>query len=204
LLVECDNCVCLAIHGCFQNHFVIRIGKLRSFMILHAISSSQTCFALDLLYSLTIMDDKTAILTAITEYREAFNSGDVDRLMSVFGPNLTDMSHGVPSFYGGEGPYVLRRRITKLFEEFHCEMRISVITVEVYGDTALDFGWHMLTLTPKSGGAPSPTRQRYFEKWGRQADGSWKINFYIDNPDLVPAMPDEEFAVPYLEVVGSG
>ena len=144
------------------------------------------------------MDDKTAILTAITEYREAFNTGDVDRLMSVFGPYLTDMSHGVPSFYGSEGPYVLRRRMASLFEEFHCEMRISVIDVEIYSDTALDYGWHILTLTPKSSGAPLTTRQRYFEKWARQADGSWKIVFYIDNPDLAPAMPDQVFGVPFL------
>jgi ketosteroid isomerase-like protein len=144
------------------------------------------------------MDDKTAILSAITEYREAFNTGDVDRLISVFGPYLTDMSHGVPSFYGSEGPYVLRRRMTKLFEEFHCELRISVINVEIYGDTALDYGWHMLRLTPKSGGATIATRQRYFEKWGRLTDRAWKITFYIDNPDLAPEMPDEHFGVPYL------
>jgi ketosteroid isomerase-like protein len=149
------------------------------------------------------MDDKTAILAAITEYREAFNNGDVERLMSVFGPYLTDWTHAVPSFYGDEGPYVLRRRMTKLFEDFHCEMRISVITVEIYGNTALDFGWHILTLTPKSGGAPVTTRQRYFEQWGRHGDGSWKINFYIDNPDLPPAMQDKEFGVPYLAALSA-
>ncbi len=145
------------------------------------------------------MDDKTAILTAITEYREAFNTGDADRLLAVFAPSFTDMSHRVPSFYGDEAPYVLRRRMTKLFTEFRCEMRVSVITVEIYADIAIDYGWHILTLTPKAGGTPIETRQRYFERWKRQPDGSWKITQYIDNPDLAPAMQDEEFGVPYLE-----
>ncbi len=149
------------------------------------------------------MDDKTAILTAITDYREAFNTGDVDRLMSVFGPYLTDWSHAIPSFYGDEGPYVLRRRMARLFEEYRCEMRISVITVEVYGDVAVDYGWHILTLTPRAGGKSVQTRQRYFEQWKRQADGAWKITLYIDNPDHAPAMQDEEFGVPYLESVVS-
>jgi len=94
--------------------------------------------------------------------------------------------------------------MTKLFEEFRCEMRISVINIEVYGDAAVEYGWHILTLTPKSGGQAIQTRQRYFERWGRQADGSWKITFYIDNPDLAPAMQDEEFEVPYLESAVSG
>ncbi len=144
------------------------------------------------------MDDQTAILAAITEYREAFNTGDVGRLMSVFAPGFTDMSFGVPSFYGAEAAVVLRRRMTELFAEFRAEMKISVIDVVLKGDVAYDYGWHILTLTPKSGGEPIKTRQRYFELWGRQPDGSWKIKFYIDNVDQAPAMPSEQFPIPYF------
>src|SRR5512142_2455616 len=82
------------------------------------------------------MDDQTAILTAITEYREAFKTADVDRLMSIFAPSFID--------------------------------------VVIKNDVAYDFGWHILTLTPKSGGDPIKSRQRYFELWARQSDGSWK------------------------------
>jgi ketosteroid isomerase-like protein len=144
------------------------------------------------------MDDQTAILTAITEYREAFNTSDVERLLSVFGASYTDMSFGVPSFYGDEAPRVLRTRMERLFAAYRAEMKISVIIVNVLGEMAYDCGWHILTLTPKSGGAPVTTRQRYVELWARQTDGSWKIRFYMDNPDLPPAMPDAEFAVPWM------
>jgi ketosteroid isomerase-like protein len=144
------------------------------------------------------MDDQTTILTAITEYREAFNTGDVDRLLSVFADGYTDMSFGVPSFYGDEAPQVLRHRMARLFGEYRAEMKISVIVVNLMGEMAYDYGWHILTLTPKSGGAPVTTRQRYFELRARQADGAWKIRFYMDNPDLPAAMPDVEFAIPYL------
>ncbi len=144
------------------------------------------------------MDDQTAILTAITEYREAFNTGDVDRLLSVFADAYTDMSFGVPSFFGDEAPRVLRHRMERLFAEYTAEMRISVIIVNVFGDMAYDCGWHIVTLTPKSDGLPVKTRQRYISLWARQADGSWKIRFYMDNPDLPPEMPDVEFGVPWL------
>ena len=144
------------------------------------------------------MDDQTAVLTAITEYREAFNTGDVDRLMSVFGTGFTDMSFGVPSFYGEEAALVLRRRMTELFSEYRADMKISVIDVVIKTDVAYDFGWHILTLNPKTGGSPIKSRQRYFQLWARQPDGSWKIKFYIDNVDQAPAMPDAQFSIPYL------
>jgi ketosteroid isomerase-like protein len=144
------------------------------------------------------MDDQAAILTAITEYRESFNTGDVDRLLSVFAPAFTDMTAGVPSFYGDEASYVLRRRMTELFAAHRAEMKISVIAITVLGDTAFDFGWHILTLTPKSGGPPITSRQRYFELWARQPDGAWKILFFIDNADLPPAMPDAHFDLTFV------
>jgi ketosteroid isomerase-like protein len=146
------------------------------------------------------MDDQTAILIAITEYREAFNTGDIDRLMSVFGTGFTDMSFGVPSFYGEEAAVVLRRRMAELFSEYHADMKISVIDVVIKTDVAYDFGWHILTLTPKAGGGSIKSRQRYFQLGGRQTDGSWKIKFYIDNVDQAPAMPDAQFAIPYLSM----
>ncbi len=144
------------------------------------------------------MDDQTAILTAITEYREAFNTGNVDRLMSVFASGFTDMSFGVPSFFGEEAAVVMRRRMAEIFAEYQSDMKISVIDVVIKSDVAYDYGWHILTLTPKPGGDPIKTRQRYFQLWGRQPDGSWKIKFYIDNVDQAPAMPDAHFAIPYL------
>ena len=149
------------------------------------------------------MDDQTAILTAITEYREAFNNGDIERLMSVFAPGFTDMTAGVPSFYGEEAPVVLRRRMTELFAEYRAELKVSVIVVNVLGEMAYDYGWHILTLSPKAGGEPIASRQRYFELWARQPDGSWKIRFYIDNADMLPAMPDAELAIPYLQQLSS-
>lgn len=75
-------------------------------------------------------------------------------------------------------------------------MKISVIDVVVTADIAYDLGWHILRLTPRAGGAAINSRQRYFELWGKQPDGSWKIKFYIDNMDQAPAMPDAQFAIP--------
>lgn len=68
---------------------------------------------------LTNMDDTYRINLAKTEFREAYNRGDVDQLLSVFMEDgFTDVSEGGPSFYGQEAREGLRLRSNKLFAEY--------------------------------------------------------------------------------------
>ena len=82
-----------------------------------------------------------------------------------------------------------------------------VIAVLVRGDMAIDYGWHKLTLTPKAGGEPVTSRQRYVEVWMKDAAGSWKIVIYIDNQDLAPAFAPnlhwKELLEPYAAASGA-
>ena len=54
------------------------------------------------------MDDTYLINVARTEYREGFNTGDADRVMSVFAPEFTDHSDGRPTDYGRDARAKLR------------------------------------------------------------------------------------------------
>ena len=132
-------------------------------------------------------DDIYKINAAKTEFREAFNAGDVERLLAVFHNEFIDLPLGQPSFYLGEAPQMLRRRMSDLFSKFEARMAPIVIDIQVRGDMAVDYGWHKLTLTPKGGGEPVTSRQRYMEVWMKDAAGTWKIAVYIDNQDLPPA-----------------
>lgn len=147
-------------------------------------------------------DDVYQINVAKSEFREAFNTGDVERLLSVFGEKFTDLSLGQPSFFLGEAPEILRRRMSELFAKFEAKLEPIVIAIHVRGDMAVDLGWHKLTLTPKAGGAPVTSRQRYVEVWMKDAAGRWKIVIYIDNQDLAPAfVPNlhwKELLEPYV------
>jgi ketosteroid isomerase-like protein len=130
------------------------------------------------------------------EFREACNSGDVDRLLAVFADEFTDMSSGVPSFFGIDARSVFRARMTKLLERYRVTLIVTIIAIRVFGKTAFDFGWHALTLKPKDGGRPITNRMRYFETWQRNSSGEWKIDSYIDNMDMAPMMADAELPVP--------
>ena len=131
------------------------------------------------------MDAKYAINLAKTTYREAYEQGDVEKLLSVFVTDgFTDMSEGLPSKYGQEARIVLRSRAEQLLADFVVKLNIIIIDVVIEGDTARDYGWHEWILTPKAGGPVVRKRDRYFELWTREQDSSWRISFFLNNTDV--------------------
>jgi len=131
------------------------------------------------------MDAKYAINLAKTTYREAYEQGDVEKLLSVFVTDgFTDMSEALPSKYGQEARTVLRSRAEQLFADYRVKLNIIIIDVVIEGDTARDYGWHEWILTPKAGGPVVRKRDRYFELWTHEQDCSWRISFFLNNTDV--------------------
>jgi ketosteroid isomerase-like protein len=134
---------------------------------------------------LTKMDDTYRINVAKTEFREAFNRGDVDQLLSVFDEEgFTDMSKGGPTHYGKPAREGLRERSTELFAEYSVKLAVIINEIVILGDTAYDFGSHEFTLRPKNGGETIHKRHRYFEVWKKTPSGEWKISVFINNADV--------------------
>jgi ketosteroid isomerase-like protein len=138
------------------------------------------------------MDDGYAIRLAKTRLRDAYNEGDVNGVLSVFGSGYSDMSAGLASFYGVEARAVLKHRLKKLFARYDAKLAVTIISIGVHGPLAFDWGWHRLTLTPKKGGKSTTTRTRYLEIWQKGDDGNWKIAIFFDNMDIPPQMPPKE------------
>jgi ketosteroid isomerase-like protein len=131
------------------------------------------------------MDDIYRINVAKTKYREAYNSGDVDQLLSVFREEgFADMSEGCTSFFGETARAGLRTRCAELFAEYSVRLTVIIMEITVLGDTAYDFGWHEFTLKPKNGAQSIRKRHRYFELWKKNSSGDWKISLFIDNADV--------------------
>lgn len=131
------------------------------------------------------MNDVYEINVAKTEFREGYNTGDVDRLMATFHPDgFTDMSEGKPSKYGSEAIAVWRRRLAELFADYDAKLTPIIINIVVLSGTAYDYGWHELTLTPKAGGPLVRKRCRYFELWNKDAASQWRIAMHMTNSDV--------------------
>lgn len=138
------------------------------------------------------MTDAEAIRLAKTVFREGYNRGDVETVLSVFADGFNDMSDGRPSFYGTEARAVMRHRLARLFAKYHARLVVTMFSIAIEGSFAFDRGQHALTLVPKKGGRSHTIRTRYLEIWRKDAKGQWKIVIYFDNTDLAPQMPPRE------------
>lgn len=134
------------------------------------------------------MDDQYLISVAKSEYRDGYNEGNAEKVLSVFGSGIVDMSEGQPSFFGTTARDSLRQRLEGLFSEYKVSLVPVIIEIVVSGGEAYDYGWHKLNLTPKSGGESMNLKLRYFERWQKQVDGRWTISFFINNKDVQPCM----------------
>jgi len=130
------------------------------------------------------LDDVYRINVAITEVREAYNTGDVDRLLAVFHGDFVDMSEGFTSGFGASAKAKLRTRFTELTAHYSVKFVTIIIDIVPAGDMMFEFGWHELTLMPKHGGETIQRRQRYFELWKKDASGAWKILYLLNNSDV--------------------
>lgn len=130
------------------------------------------------------MDAVYEINVAKTEFREAYNAGDVQRLLSVFHDSAVNMSEAFPSAFAASAKEQLRERTAGLFSKYSVRLVPIVIDIVPCGDKMFDYGWHEFTLTPKAGGPPVRTRQRYMELWEKDSSGDWKIRFFMNNQDV--------------------
>jgi ketosteroid isomerase-like protein len=133
---------------------------------------------------MAIMDDVYAINVAKSNYREGFDTADVERILSTFAPEFTDMSDSRPSRYQADAAVKLRRFLAELFAEYEANLNVIIIAISVFGNNAFDYGWHELALKPRNGGEPVYRRTRYCELWSKQPTGDWKISKFMDNEDV--------------------
>ena len=131
------------------------------------------------------MDDTYKINAARTEMREAYLTGDAERLLSVFHPDgFIDMSEGHPNMYGSDARLNLAREAEKLFACYCVKFVPITAEILVTGTVGFDRGWHEFILTPKAGGATIRKRYRYFNTWKKVPNGDWKITLHVNNTDV--------------------
>jgi ketosteroid isomerase-like protein len=130
------------------------------------------------------LDDIYRINVAITEFREAYNTADIDRLLAVLHEDFVDMSEEFTSGFGVTGKARLRARVTELVAEYSVKFVPIIIDIVAAGDFMFDFCWHEFTLTPKLGGEVIQRRRRYFELWQKNSAGAWKIKYFMNNSDV--------------------
>jgi ketosteroid isomerase-like protein len=134
------------------------------------------------------MDDYYAINVAKAHFREAYNTGDVERLISITHPSFVDFSDARNSAFFEGARNALRAHCTQLFARHTVSLIVIMIEIRLSGDVAYDYGWHEFTLAPKQGGAIEFVRERYVDIWKKDAAGDWKLWMYMNNRDVPNTM----------------
>ncbi len=130
------------------------------------------------------MDDLYAINVAKTEFREAYNTGDGDRIARLADDGMVEAAHGRQWGFGGDGISALRDHVRDLSKEYAVDLKIIIIEIRIKGDLAYDYGWHVWNLKPKAGGQTVSRKDRYVDIWKKNSKGEWKLQMYMDNPDF--------------------
>src|ERR1700694_3269436 len=128
-------------------------------------------------------DELYSINVAKSEFRDCFNFSDPSRLLAIADPEFLSFPDGQPSEMGRESLHSLQGRLEELFKQFTSKLAVIVIEIRLQGDVAYDYGWHELTLTPKTGGPSIFSRNRYVDIWRKNKQGNWKLWMYMDNLD---------------------
>jgi uncharacterized protein (TIGR02246 family) len=120
------------------------------------------------------------------QYSSSFNSGDIDRWLSLWTDDGIQMPPDSPPIVGKEQ---IRTRNKAVLDRFTFDLNITNEEVRVAGEWAFSRGIFKATLRPKGGGKITLVDGKYMTILQRQADGSWKVYRDIFNSNVPP---DEE------------
>ena len=112
---------------------------------------------------------------AVWAYEDAFQSGDVERLMALYADDVVSLPPGFPKT---EGKADLEASLQAFFDEFTLERDFELVNVQVAGDTATRLGEWTQTITSKDGGEPILETGRCilgYEKVGTEWMVTWEI-----------------------------
>jgi ketosteroid isomerase-like protein len=136
------------------------------------------------------MDDLYAIDSAKTEFREAFNTDDPDRMIALLDPALVYMPDGVPTANGTDAIDAIRAQFRELTAHYYVQLVPVIIEIRIQDSVAWEYGWHTWRKTPRDGGSQVAVKDRYVNVWRKNDRGEWKLWMYMSNglPTQMPTI----------------
>ena len=120
-----------------------------------------------------------AIRVASAEWDDAFNAGDLARLLELYTEQAVDMPPNLPVL---EGKAAIEADLQYVLEEFDAHHETSIIDIKVDGDLAVERAAYTMELTPKTGG-DTMTEVGKHVVVRQQVGDEWKVLWEIWNQD---------------------
>jgi len=128
--------------------------------------------------------DIEALKAAIEDWDVAWNSQDLEKLLSFYTEDAVRMPPNEAAEVGNEA---IRASLKRSFGDFPSEEDNTIGDVRVSGDLGYVRGTVEATTTPKAGGDPVVENSKWITVYQRQPDGSWKIISEIWNSNRPPS-----------------
>jgi uncharacterized protein (TIGR02246 family) len=111
-------------------------------------------------------------------WREAFGRGDVSGVLALLTPDYTLWPAGMPPM-SIDG---LRPQLEAAFAAYEIDSTFDRVECFVSGHVAIDCGWDVQVVRPKSGGQTLTRRQRVWVILRHGNDGRWRLARGIAQP----------------------
>lgn len=122
-------------------------------------------------------DLKAQVEKAVWAFEDAFQAGDVDRLMALYTDDAISLPPGLPKT---EGKADLEAGLREFFDTFTLERDFKLVDIDVFGDKATRLGEWTQTITPKAGGEPVVETGRCILGYQKVGD-EWLVGWEIWN-----------------------
>lgn len=120
---------------------------------------------------------------------EAYNAGDMDRLLSLYTDDAVRIPPNEPALIGMEE---IRSNFQQIFDQFTEENNSAVVDVKIGGDLAFVRGTWTDIQTPKAGGEALNLNGSFVAINQKQPDGSWKTICEIWSNEQLIYPPQEK------------
>jgi ketosteroid isomerase-like protein len=135
------------------------------------------------------MDDFYAINFAKTEFREAFNTGDPERLIALLDPAFVYMADGLGLAIGAGAADAIRAQFRELTARYDVQLSPIILEIRIQDNIAVDYGWHVWKKMPRDSSPQVSAKDRYVDIWRKNEKGEWKLWMYMNNADIPMQMP---------------
>ncbi len=143
----------------------------------------------------TAVDTRAADEKAVRDGEVAWNndwaSKDLDKIMSHYADNATEMIAGAPLMSGKDA---IRTGLSQFLQDKNLSLSFTTASAEVAksGDMAYTQGTYTLMQTDPRTKKPIMEKGKYVTVYKKQADGSWKAVEDINNADAPAASSANE------------
>ncbi len=128
-------------------------------------------------------EDIEAIRQLAEDWRSGWLKGDVDLLLSLYGPDPVVMPQDAPAVRGRDA---IRSLYQAVLTEYEFKSEGALVEIEASGDWGYFWSTYTLTATPKAGGRAISSSGKSVFIVRREPVGAWKIARLIDNSDGAP------------------